>query len=111
MAYQVISSGSSEVYTVPPGQATGLTAQLNLIGGGLELDPGRYVILVNEPMDANIQLLTSDDRATAGTTWINWPNSPLGDWGNNEDFNFSNTYILRAVFEENTDLIFKNGFD
>ena len=102
---------SSEIYTVEAGQATEITVQLDLIGGGLELEPGRYVIVVNEPAVANAQLLVSNERATPGTTWINWPASPLGDWGNNEDFNFFNTYMIRAVFEESTDLIFENGFD
>ncbi|WP_395377904.1 choice-of-anchor J domain-containing protein [Marinicella sp. W31] len=102
---------SSEIYTVAAGEATEIDVQLNFVGEDLELDPGRYVIVVNEPLEVNVQLLTSNDRATPGTTWINWPASPLGDWGNNEQFNFFNTYILRATFEENTDLIFKNGFD
>lgn len=101
--------GSSEDYVVPAGSATGTVVDLSF-PGNLNLAPGEYVFALLEPESANVQLHTTENRFTAGTAWVVFPLDPIGTWGNNEDFNFFNTYYMRPKFIE-TDLIYKNGFE
>jgi hypothetical protein len=53
---------------------------------GTVLPAGRYLVAAVEPNDLTLGVQMSDARFTLGTTWVNWPTSPLGGWGNNEDF-------------------------
>jgi hypothetical protein len=66
-------------------------------GGPVMLMPGVYVVTAVE-FDSTIQIAQTNDIFTNGTTWVNWPSSPLGGWGNNEDFGvpaFNKPYIIR----------------
>lgn len=108
--------GSSEDYVVPVGSAIGTVVDL-AFPGNLNLAPGQYVFALTEPVrtvstfgDGNVQLHTTENRYTPGTTWIDWPTNPLGPWANNEAFGFNTTYYMRPKFVE-TDLIFKDGFE
>lgn len=78
---------SARIYTIP------------IHGGPFTLNPGRYAITAIE-FDSTLAVSLTTERFTPGTTWVNWPTSPLGGWGNNEDFGplFSNSYYIRANF-------------
>lgn len=108
---------STESFTVP----TGLSAhspQLDLVGGPFTMTAGTYVVAINEPIDPNpgdtlstsVSLFYTDTRYTPGTTWINWPTIPGGEWSNNEAFGFPNSYVIRPMFVD-PDEIFINGFE
>ncbi|WP_034061418.1 T9SS-dependent choice-of-anchor J family protein [Lacinutrix jangbogonensis] len=73
----------------------------NIVGGAFNLNPGVYVITVEEGVES-ISLAHTDEIHTPGTTWINWPTNPNGTWSNNEDFNVDVSYILRPNFQDNT---------
>ena len=67
----------------------------------LNLAPGFYTITIGE-QDSTLAIGLTNNIFTNGTTWVNWPSSPLGGWGNNEDFglNFAKSYAIRANFGE-----------
>ena len=56
-----------------------------------------FAILAQEG-DSNLTLGTAVTIFTPGTTFVNWDGSPFGTYVNNEAFNFSVTYVLRANF-------------
>ncbi len=88
--------GTSIVVPVPV--AGPQTITLPIAGGPLQLPAGDFALLVEEG-DSNITLGYTNNIFTAGATWVNFTGSPIG-WGNNEDFGFSVTYVLRANFGE-----------
>ncbi|MFM2306431.1 MAG: hypothetical protein RLZZ367_1100 [Bacteroidota bacterium] len=71
---------------------------LPIHGGNFALAPGRYAVTAIE-FDSTIAVGLTTDIYTAGRTWVNWPTSPLGTWGNNEDFgaSYQRAYIIRPV--------------
>ncbi len=64
----------------------------------LDLPAGTYCLAINEE-DANITIGTTPNIFTPGTTWVTFPGAPVLPWGNNEDYNFLVSYLLRPVFE------------
>ncbi len=76
-----------------------LLTTIKIHGGPLTLAPGDYVVTAVE-FDSTVQIRLTDNIFTPGTTWVNWPTSPLGGWANNEDFggSFLKAYQLRANF-------------
>ena len=83
--------GSTEIVTV---DATTDGLWTCVVTNGMELNPGTYVIVANEPEAAGLGLATSESIFTTATTWVEFGNG----WGNNEDYNFNVTYLLRANF-------------
>lgn len=56
-------------------------------GGAVFLTAGTYVLTAVEPVAGpTLQVVLHDDRFVDGTVWVNWPTSPLGGWGNVEEF-------------------------
>ncbi|ARN78714.1 hypothetical protein BST97_12320 [Nonlabens spongiae] len=63
---------------------------------GLPLAPGTYIaVVVEDTAVDNITVGTSNEVFTPGTTWAQFTGTP---WGNNEDFGFEVSYIIRANF-------------
>jgi hypothetical protein len=79
-----------------------LFATIPMHGGPLTLAPGRYAVTAIEFVaDSTVQVGLTDEYFTRNRTWVNWPTSPLGGWGNNEDFNvasFLKSYAIRPNF-------------
>nr|WP_055446585.1 T9SS type A sorting domain-containing protein [Lacinutrix mariniflava] len=73
----------------------------NIIGNAFSLDPGKYLIAIEEGT-SNISLATTENIFTVGTTWVNWPGNPNGTWSNNEDFGFNVSYLLRPNLQDPT---------
>lgn len=75
---------SARLYTLP------------IHNGPFVLTPGTYVITAVE-FDSTLALAQTSDIFRTGTTWVDWPTSPLPGWGNNEDFGagFAKPYVLR----------------
>jgi len=85
--------------------------------GLILLAPGSYVFVINEPIQptgseftGNVMIANTNERFTTGTTWINWPTNPLGDWANNEDFAFNSPYLIRPIFIL-AESLFEDGFE
>ncbi|HEU4719143.1 MAG TPA: choice-of-anchor J domain-containing protein [Bacteroidia bacterium] len=78
---------SARFYTIP------------IYGGGIVLSPGKYAVTAIE-FDSTLALGQTNTVFTTNTTWVNWPTSPLGGWGNNEDFgsSFAKSYVIRPNF-------------
>lgn len=96
---------TTDFVTVTPTENDVYTA--NITGGPLTLAAGQYLVAIEEPdaaggmpTDENVQIVTTTDVFTAGTTWVNWPTNPNGTWSNNEDFNFNASYLLRPNFDQ-----------
>ena len=82
--------------------------------GPVALPPGRYVATVSEPTlptPATLPLVQTATRFTPGTTWINWPTNPNGDWSNFEAFGdiYARTAEVRLVVAQ--DGFFGDGFE
>ena len=67
---------------------------LPIIGGGITLAPGNYIVGVQESISQNVTLATNSEYYVQGLSWVFFG----GNWSNNEDFNFLNTYLLHANF-------------
>lgn len=69
---------------------------LAIHGGPQVLAPGSYALTQIE-FDSTLALGQTNSIFRPGTTWVYWSSSPLGTWGNNEDFgaSFSKPYVLR----------------
>lgn len=74
-------------------------AQLPIPDGGVLLPAGMYAVTAVE-FDSTLALGLTTDIFTTGTTWVDWPSSPLPGWGHNEDFGaaFAKSYVLRPIF-------------
>ena len=81
----IIVDAVDSLYTIP------------MYGGPATFAAGTYAVELNE-QDSTMSLGYTNSIFTAGATWINWPTNPLGGWANNEDFGFSNSYVLRPNF-------------
>lgn len=75
---------SARVYTLP------------MHGGPYALAPGMYALTAVE-FDSTLALGQTSAIFKPGTTWVDWPTSPITGWANNEDFgvSFSKPYVLR----------------
>ncbi|MCW3086474.1 MAG: hypothetical protein JWP12_3840 [Bacteroidetes bacterium] len=69
---------------------------LPIHGGPAALAPGMYAVTAVE-YDSTLALGQASGIFKAGTTWVNWPTSPLGGWAHNEAFgtSFSKPYVIR----------------
>lgn len=67
---------------------------LQIIGGSVNLVPGFYIVGVLESNSANVSIATNTEFYEIGRSWVFFS----GAWGNNEDFGFPNTYLIRANF-------------
>jgi hypothetical protein len=68
-----------------------------LTNGPLMLNPGTYVVTAIE-FDSTLALGTTNNLFTANKTWVDWSANPIAGWANNEDFNFSVSYVIRPNF-------------
>ncbi len=75
---------SARFYTIP------------IHGGPAALAPGMYAVTAVE-YDSTLELAQTSGIFKTGTTWVNWPTSPLGGWAHNEAFggSFSKVYAIR----------------
>lgn len=76
------------------------------------LTAGTYVLTAVEPVGGpTLRLPLHAQRFVLGTTWVNWPTSPLGNWPHNEAFGtgFQKTYELSLLQGEQP--IFADGFE
>ena len=108
--------GSSQAHVVPVGAASETVVNL-IFDTNLNLSPGKYLFAVAEPVRTtsvfdtiNVGVSTTDTKFVLGTTWVDWPTNPSGQWSNNEDFGFNVTYLIRPKFVA-TDLIFRSGYE
>lgn len=67
---------------------------LPIVGGAVNLAPGNYVVGVLESQSGAATLATNTTYYVPSTTWVFFG----GNWANNEDFGFLNTYNMRANF-------------
>lgn len=82
------------------------------VQGAHALTAGTYVLTAVEAVGGpTLTLVQREQRFVPATTWVNWPTSPLGGWGHNEDFgaSFAKTYELSLIQGEMS--IFVDGFD
>jgi hypothetical protein len=68
-------------------------------GTGLTILPDTIVVAAVE-IDNTLAVGLTNDKFTNGTVWVNWPTSPLGGWGNIEQFgaSFAKPFMIRANF-------------
>lgn len=87
----IIAETENQTATVEP-----FTKTLYFAGGPVVLDPGTYVLTAVE-IDSTLAVVQTEGVFTPGTTFVNWPTNPNGNWSNNEDFgaSFAKTYALR----------------
>lgn len=91
--------GTTDTLLYPDNNA--LSATIPMHNGALTLNPGRYAVTAIEfTADSTVQVGLTDQLFTTNRTWVNWPTSPLGGWGNNEDFgaSFLKSYVIRPNF-------------
>ncbi len=94
---------STDPHIVPAGVAEPTQVTV-AFPGPILLQPGTYVLVLREPAQPNsalsssVRLATTTERFTPGTTWVNWPSAPSGDWANSEDYGFSVSYVIRPIF-------------
>jgi hypothetical protein len=110
--------------TTPPGKPGALIASTVAVAattqGGVYdvafstgpqiLSAGTYVVTVSEPVQSeSMTLPLHTDRFAAGTSWVNWPTAPTGDWAYLETFgaSFAKTPEISMLTELS---IFKDGF-
>ncbi|HEY0975890.1 MAG TPA: choice-of-anchor J domain-containing protein [Flavobacteriales bacterium] len=76
-----------------------LDIQLPIHGGAAVLPAGLYAVTAVE-FDSTLALGQTTNLFTPGTTWVDWPTSPIPGWANNEDFgpSFSKSYMIRPNF-------------
>lgn len=88
--------GGTDTLQYPDDSARFYTIAMN---PAIVLSPGRYAVTMIE-FDSTLSLAQTASIFTTNTTWVNWPGSPLGGWGNNEDFgaSFAHPYVLRPNF-------------
>lgn len=77
-----VPSGATARYTLP------------IVGGAINLAPGNYIVGVQESTSQNVSLATNTDYYVEDLSWVFFN----GAWGNNEDYGFSNTYLMEANF-------------
>ncbi|MCW3104001.1 MAG: hypothetical protein JWO09_2441 [Bacteroidetes bacterium] len=85
---------STDTITYPDDSARVYT--LAISGGDYMLAPGTYAVTAVE-FDSTLSLAQASGIFKAGTTWVDWPTSPITGWANNEDFgaSFAKSYVLR----------------
>ena len=87
-------------------------------GGAHLLAAGTYVLTAVEPtggpsgVGMTLGLMLHAQRFVAGTTWVNWPTAPSGQWAHFEAFgpNFAKTPRLSLLMAVEAP-IFADGFD
>lgn len=91
------------IYSSPETTLVSYTGWVDFaLPSGFTLTPGFYVVTTVE-IDSTVQVGLTNDIFTLGSTWVNWPTSPFGDWANNEDFGvaaFNKAYMIRANLAE-----------
>lgn len=72
---------------------------LPMNGGPFTINPGMYAVTFVE-FDSTMQLGQTMNIFTMDHTWVNWPTSPLGGWGNLEAFGagFQRAQVIRPIF-------------
>lgn len=78
----IVPSANAAEYTLP------------IVGGAVSLTPGDYIVGVQESVSQNVTLATNNEYFVEDLSWVFFG----GNWGNNEDFGFSNTYLVNANF-------------
>ena len=81
------------------------TTTLSIAGAPVVPVPGTYVLTAVE-IDKTLKVIQTSEVFTAGTTFVNWPTNPLGNWAHNEDFgtNFAKSYALRLEVQQDPTL-------
>lgn len=77
------------------------TDTLPFLNGPIFLTPGKYVLTAKE-FEHTLKIQLTSQIFTLGTTWINYPGNPFGNWANNESFGgpFSYSYAIRLNLED-----------
>lgn len=90
--------GGTDTLLYPDDSADFYTIPISL-ANGLLLNPGRYAVTMVE-FDSTLSVGQTNEVFTNGTTWVNWPGSPLGGWGNMEAFGnqFAKSLVIRPNF-------------
>lgn len=83
---QPIVANEAGVYTLP-------------LEGGLVLDPGEYLIGINE-LDSSVTVGITFDIFSAGKSWFKTPVIQQNNWILADDFGYFITYMIRANFGE-----------
>ncbi|MDG1332358.1 MAG: PKD domain-containing protein [Crocinitomicaceae bacterium] len=78
----IITSANPAQYTLP------------IVGGGVTLTPGDYVVGLQESISGGLSLATSTEYYTPALAWVFFG----GTWDNNENFGFLSTYLMEANF-------------
>src|SRR5690606_22544086 len=103
-------------FPVPCNYDEGGLFDADFVGGPLALAAGTYVLTLQEPVGGpTLRLRMHGDRFVPGTTWADWPTSPI-QWAHFEDF--GNTFrrapslsLVIASEEEVEPPIFQDGFE
>lgn len=67
---------------------------LPIIGGSVNLAAGEYTVGLQESISGSLTLATNTEYYTPATAWVFFN----GNWDNNENFGFPNTYVMHANF-------------
>lgn len=98
--FKLVGGTPELLYTAPsqfiaPGAAD--SAIQYAIEPPLQLEAGDIIVVCAQEYGQTITVALSDNVFTPGTTYVDWPTSPIAGWAHNEDFgaNFSKSYIIR----------------
>lgn len=63
----------------------------------LNVAAGDVIVVCAQEYGQTLSVGLTDQIFTTGTTYVDWPTSPLPGWGHNEDFgaNFAKSYVIR----------------
>ena len=78
----IVPSANTAEYTLP------------IVGGAVFLTPGDYIVGIQESVTQNVSVATNNEYFVEDFSWVFFN----GNWGNNEDYGFSNTYLINANF-------------
>lgn len=73
---------------------------LPISGGPLALPADSFFVGIVEG-DSNLTLGYAGSNFVPGVTWIDFPGNPFGGWANNEDYGFTDVYVVRANIQPN----------
>ncbi len=83
---------------------------MNIHGGPVFFAADTFVVTINEE-DSTLSLGQTLNIFTPGSSWVNWPTSPFGDWANIEQFGagFAKPFMIRPILEPVVPFIVVDG--
>lgn len=94
-------AGNPELLFATPSQMIAPAAEASLmqytIDPPLQITAGDVIIVCAQEYGQTLTVAQTEKIFTAGSTYVDWPTSPIAGWAHNEDFgaSFSKSYFIR----------------